>query len=448
MTQKALDLRRSVQIVRRHKILVAVAVALGALAGGAYAMLNPPMLTSTALIALTPPASQSNAQQQPASTASGTDPYTATQEVVAASDPVLLAALRSISPAQSLDQLRRNVEVGSPATDIISVSAKGKNAAGAEATANTVAASYVAYVSSSNSPVGRVSARQLAQAITASGPSPIKRAIILALEGALAGALIAFIVMLVVGRHDRRLRERDEIARSVGIPVLASFPVAHPTDAMGWTKLLEDYKPAAVDALRLRQALHQLGTASVNGSDTERDRSSVAILSLSSDTGAFALGPQLAVFAASQGIRTTLVIGAQQDADAMAALRTAFAVPPPASSKRSSLLRVIVTDSGADLQPETTFTVVAAVLDGESPQMPETMRTTATVLGVSASAATAEQLARVAMAAALDRRDVMGILVADPEPTDRTTGVIQQLPPSASLRLTARLKGMTTEIRR
>ena len=109
MSQKALDLRRSVQIVRRHKILVAVAVALGVLAGGAYAMLNPPMLTSTALIALTPNRLAEHAQRQPASTASGTDPYTATQEVVAASDPVLLAALRSIRPAQSLDQLRRNV---------------------------------------------------------------------------------------------------------------------------------------------------------------------------------------------------------------------------------------------------------------------------------------------------------------------------------------------------
>ena len=60
MSQQALDLRRSVQIVRRHKILVAIVVALGVLAGGAYAVLNPPMLTSTALVALTPPASQSH----------------------------------------------------------------------------------------------------------------------------------------------------------------------------------------------------------------------------------------------------------------------------------------------------------------------------------------------------------------------------------------------------
>ena len=42
--------------------------------------------------------------------------------------------------------------------------------------------------------------------------------------------------------------------------------------------------------------------------------SSVAVLSLSSDPGAFALGPQLAVFAASLGIPTALVIGPQQDA--------------------------------------------------------------------------------------------------------------------------------------
>ena len=48
------------------------------------------------------------------------------------------------------------------------------------------------------------------------------------------------------------------------------------------------------------------------------------------------------------------------------------------------------------------------------------MRTTATVLGVSAGAATAEQLARVAVVAAADGREITGILVADPDrPTVR-----------------------------
>ena len=52
MSQQALDLRRSIQIVRRHKLLVGIMVALGLLAGGAYAVLHPPMVTSTALVLL------------------------------------------------------------------------------------------------------------------------------------------------------------------------------------------------------------------------------------------------------------------------------------------------------------------------------------------------------------------------------------------------------------
>jgi capsular polysaccharide biosynthesis protein len=444
MSQKALDLNRSALIVRQHKILLGIVVALGIVVGGAYAVLNPPILTSTALIALP----QSPLSSQPAATAGGTDPYTATQEVIAGSYPVLLAALPHVSPVMSLDQLRLDVQVGSLAPDIISVSAKGKTAADAEATANAVAHSYISYVNSPKSPVGRVSAQSLEPATTVSGPRRIERTIIFALIGALGGVLIGAIVVLAVGRNDRRLRERDEIARSIGAPVLASFPVAHPVDATGWTRLLENYQPAAVHAVRLRQALQQLGAAPANGKGGWRGSSSFTILSVSSDPGAFALGPQLAAFAASQGIPTTLVFGPQQDENATATLRTACAVPPQASSNRPGCLRVVVTDSGLGMPLDATLTVVVAVVDGKSPQVPETVRTATTVLGVSAGAATAEQLARVTMSAALDGRDIAGILVADPEPTDRTTGRVPQLPRSPNRRLPTRLKGMTTEIKR
>ena len=84
MSQQALDLRRSMQIVRRHKVLVGIVVALGILGGAAYAVLKPPMLTSTALIAL-----PTSVSVQPATTTGGTDPFTATQEVVAGSYQVL-----------------------------------------------------------------------------------------------------------------------------------------------------------------------------------------------------------------------------------------------------------------------------------------------------------------------------------------------------------------------
>ena len=184
MSQQALDLRRSTQIVRRHKVLVGIVVALGILGGAAYAVLKPPMFTSTALIAL-----PTSVSVQPAVTTGGTDPLTATQEVVAGSYQVLVGALPNVRPAMSLNELRQNVQVGSPSSDIISVTAKGKNAADAEATANAVANSYIRYVSSSHSAVGRVQAQLLASASSGTGPASTERTIVYALLGGLAGAL-------------------------------------------------------------------------------------------------------------------------------------------------------------------------------------------------------------------------------------------------------------------
>jgi len=73
------------------------------------------------------------------------------------------------------------------------------------------------------------------------------------------------------------------------------------------------------------------------------------------------------------------------------------------------------------------------------------VRTTAAVLGVSAGRATAEQLARAAVAAGADGREVAGILVADPEPTDKTTGRVPQLIRPSRRRQPSRLKGVVTE---
>ena len=457
MSQQALDLRRSMQIVRRYKVLVGVVVVLGILAGGAYAVLKPPMLTSTALVAL-----PTTANQQPATITGTTDPFTATQEVVADSYQVLAGALHDVRPAMSLNELRTNVQVGSPSPDIISVTAGGKKAADAEANANAVANSYIRYVGSSRSAVGRVQAHLLAMADSATGPAPIERIVVFALLGGLASVLIGVIVALAIGRNDRRLRQRDDIAKSIGIPVLASIPVAHPSSAAGWAKLLKDYKPAAVHSWQLRTALHQLGMARPgsgrsasdgNGSSSvttaTSDHTSLLVLSLSSDSGALALGPQLAVFAASQGTPTSLVIGPQQDAAATATLRTACAAPLSEELIHHGTLRIITYDEGGtDMQPDTALVIVVAVVDSRAPAMPDTMRTNATVLGVSAGAATAEQLARAAVVASVDGREIAGILVADPEPSDETTGRIPHPAGPARSRLPSRLRGVVTEIRR
>ena len=121
----------------------------------------------------------------------------------------------------------------------------------------------------------------LQPAARGTGSGPIKQIVmyaIYALLGAIVGAAIGAIIALAVDRSDRRLRARDEIANSIGVPVLASFPVGHPSDPRGWTRLLEDYKPGAMHALQLRKALQQLEMAAeVNFGRGERQ----AVMSLS-----------------------------------------------------------------------------------------------------------------------------------------------------------------------
>jgi len=463
MSEQALDLRRSGQILRRHKILVAIVVILGALAGGVYARANPPLLTSTALVIL-PQSSQ--AQQGAAVIIDGAaDPYTLTQQVIMTSNGVLRGAAPQVRPAMSLNKLRRDISVGILTPYVISVSAKGKVAADAEATANAVARSYLSYVDSASSPIGRVPA-QLLEPATSATRARLVPLLVDVLAGAVAGLLIGVIIVLAIGRNDRRLRERDQIADSIGVPVLASVSVAQPSNAAAWMKLLADYAPGAVDAWQLRKALHQLGLMGMSSADPRDGGFSLAVLSLSTDRKALALGPQLAALAASVGIPTALVIGPAQDANTAATLRAACAGASGASGasgaagtagaagagsgppNRSRQLRVAVRDDPhVGELPGAALTVVVAVVDGKAPRVADTMRTTATMLGVSASAVTAEQLARVAVSAAVDGREIAGILVADPDPADRTTGRVPQVARPGLRRMPARMTGTMTEIR-
>jgi capsular polysaccharide biosynthesis protein len=446
MSEQALDLRRSAQIVRRHKIVVCIFAAVGLLAGVAWTLHRPPMLSSEALVNVVLPASEQAAAPAQAGVAS-TNPALATQMVIANSTPVLESALRTIHPSMSLETLQNRVQVTNLAsTNILTVRAEGNTAAQAEDTANAVANSYIA--TTRNNTGGQVQARILESANSASGPSLFSRLPIIGLLGALLGALVGAIVLLALNRRDRRLRKRDEIADSIGVPVLASIRVVHPSGAGGWTKLLADYEPGAVDAWRLRKALQFLGLADVNPNGSQPGGSSLEVISFGFDSRALALGPQLAVFAASRGIPTALVVGPQQDVKAAATLRAACAAPPP-PTRQSGQLQVIVRDhDGGTRPPDAVLTVLVAVVDAQNPQVADTTRTTATVLAVSAGAVTAEQIARAAASAAAAGRDITGILVADPDPDDHTTGRLPQLARSAHRRGPTRLTGTTAETRR
>lgn len=428
MSRQALDLRRSVQILWQHKVLTSVVTALGLLAGIVYTVLSPPVYLSSALVVLSPLADMNS------------------QAVVVTSAPVLSLALPKAGPGMSINALHSRIQATHAATALMSVSAYGTTPAQAVDMANAVASSYVAYVSSASNLAGPQQAQVFQTATTATGTPLAVRLFYAAGAGALSGALVGAVIALAIGRNDGRLRERDELADSIGVPVLASVRVGHPAKAAGWTKLLRDYEPGEADAWRLRALLRRLGVGSLDRpSFTAAGGFSLAVLSVSGDRRALALGPQLAAFAASLGIPTALVIGPEQHATTMAALRTACAaVPEP---RGPGDLYVTVSDEDGTGKPTgNVLTVAVSVVDGQVPSVASTMRATATVLGVASGAVTAQQLARVAASAAGDGRDIAGIVVANPDPADQTTGRLPQLARTGLQRMPRRITGAVTEI--
>jgi hypothetical protein len=112
----------------------------------------------------------------------------------------------------------------------------------------------------------------------------------------------------------------------------------------------------------------------------------------------------------------------------MATLQTVCAAPWTTIANRPLELHVVDFDAIDNRRrPSAALTVVVVLIDDDASKFPNTMRTTMTLLGVSAGVTTASQLAGVAVTAAADDRDIAGIIVADPEPTDGTTGRAPQL---------------------
>ncbi|HEX2745757.1 MAG TPA: hypothetical protein VHN16_15330 [Streptosporangiaceae bacterium] len=439
MSQQNPDLRRSMQIAGRRKRLIFGVAALGLILGAGYAYLNPPLLSSTALVVFTDESSQSSA-----AAASGVDPGLATQQVVAASDPVLVGALPHISPPVSLQTLESRITVISVnSSSVLSFTATGSTAGQAEATANAVGNSYIAYVGAASETAVHAVAKVLEPANAATGTKRPEQLGVYAVLGALVGALVGFVISLFVGRSDRRLAVRDAIANSIGAPVLLSLPVERPSDPAAWARLLDQYDPDPVHAYGLTKLLQELGVGG-NGvpGGSRPDGPSVTVLSLSTDPVAVALGPLLAAFASAQGIPTALVVGPQQDTNVTATLRTACAAQSAAGRGRP--LRLLVSDDGRLGEIPAAFVVVVTVVDGQDPRIPDTDRTSATLLGVSAGKATGEQLAQAATAASVDGREIYGILVANPDPDDQTSGRIPRLTRPGRV-LPTRVNGLSAE---
>jgi capsular polysaccharide biosynthesis protein len=247
---------------------------------------------------------------------------------------------------------------------------------------------------------------------------------IFALVGAAAGLLLVGFVLVLRGRREAALRSRDQVADAVGIPVVASIQSGTPRSVAGWTDLLRDYTPHNVEMWTLRQLVRLVtpghpGSLAGEPKDPKdaQEAPAVIVVTLSGDGRALAVGPQLASFAASTGLTTTLVTA--QSHESANALWAACSGLAPEAHPRPGLS----VDSRQRVEHADDLVVHVAVVDRQRPELRvRAAEHAVTLLAVSAGVATADDLARVALAADDAQHPIARIVVVDPDPLDRTTG--------------------------
>lgn len=419
MNRQPMNFRRATRIVKRRKRTVGGLAILGVLGGIGFTLLHPGDVSSSALVVLNqavPTATDGT------SSTNGLDISIQTDILIAESQSVLSTAVFKLGSAVSLEDLQGAVNVTQAAPSALSISTSAGTAEEAEKEANAVAESFVSYIGSNDSPIGPVQAQVLTPATSASGRSLVSGLLLYGFLGAVIGFIVGFVIALRLARDDRRLLDRDQIANSIGVPVIAAFPARAPRDVGGWLDLLETYQPDPVHAWRLRATLDRLGLMSAD--EKARGGSSLTVLSLSSDVNALALGPQIASFAASLGIPTAFAVNAPEAAESSVALRAAVATPREPMRNGNLLLTAGDGVPHRDAELRVGLTVVAAVVGSGIEQPPEMARTTAAILSVGAGAASGEQLAVAAATAADAGTVIAGIVVVNPDPDDQTTGLV------------------------
>jgi capsular polysaccharide biosynthesis protein len=414
VTEQPLDIRTTIRGLWRRRLLLGAIAAAGVAGGIAYGMMRPPRPHAVTLVLLPP---------SPVGSTGLPERDMKTQIVLAASDPVLAPAARAVSPPVAVTDLRREVSAKALSQQVLQVGVAAPRSSVAVTLANAVATSYVHYVTKILPPGAAGGPIEVLQPATSALP-PSKLHIPIDAGMGLGAALLAGLVLaLVLAGRDRRLRSRDEILRATGVPVLASLEVKPCRTVSQWRRLLDGSVPTPVVTWNVRRVLHRLAPA-----DVEATRE-IRVMAFRDDKAAVAAGAELAVVAATLGVTTALVPG---DDDVMVPLRAACAARGP--SGRLAELHVLTSPSvlpresglssdreepepGSD-RPELVISLV--VVDRSRPEVRPFGAVN--VVTVSAGFATADDLARLALAAADAGQALDGIVVVNPEPDDGTTG--------------------------
>jgi hypothetical protein len=236
---------------------------------------------------------------------------------------------------------------------------------------------------------------------------PIEAGIIGIVIGLLGST--AFVLMRL--QSGTRLRLRDEIARVAGAPVIASLESPRCLTLFEWRAFLEE-RPRATDEWALRHLLRTIP----NGGGAGRPQA-IRVISFADDSPAMTTGPRLALQAAGSGTPTALLpedpIG--PGGTSMAPLRAVFTGVEPVG-------RGLPISMGLGDTNEGPFTLIVSVVifDGTSASL--TSSDAINLLSISPNFVTADELARLALAAADSGFALDGVVVVNPDPTDNTTG--------------------------
>jgi Chain length determinant protein len=255
-------------------------------------------------------------------------------------------------------------------------------------------------------------------ATEATGPSAIVRLLVWAPLGAVVCTILAAAVLLALARRDPRVRLRDEIADAVGSPVLAAVQSRPQRSVAGWSTLLESYQATPIESWAFRRLLRDLVPADRKGESRAAGKvdhpQSLTVVSLSGDGRGVAIGPQLAAFTSSLGVATRLVTGVGHETAA-----TLFAA---CATEREVVARPGLHIGDPPDGEAIDLTIILVVVDRGEPNIDDTSASAATILSVASGTATEEELARVAVAVDNTGRRIDGIVVADPDQSDGTSG--------------------------
>jgi capsular polysaccharide biosynthesis protein len=506
MSDQITDLRSTVATLRRHSGVLAATAVVGLAVGATYAIVQPPELTSTTLVLLpTPTLDQGgdtdvNTQVRIALSATILEsageavqpalPARTVEKMVDVSAPTnqlleIDASSTRASVAQTLSQAVADSyvtyvnETARTATsaaladldaraeslqaqiiqlqDEITATTKRQQAVDPDSASGRREAQLLAGLRTeqanlslrldevkddiaTSSPLGSSASAGpsvIQPATTATGFSTPQRLLIWIPLGALLCTILAIVILLATARRDRRVRLRDEIADALGSPVLAGVRSRPQRSVAGWSTLLGTYEATPVETWAFRQVLRGLVPADRKGelrAGKVDHPQSLTVVSLSGDGRGVAIGPQLAAFASSLGIATRLVtaVGHDMAPTLWAACAADRAVPP-----RPGLFVGNVPD-GETID----LTIALVVVDRRQPDLGDAPTTAATMLSVAAATATEQELARVAVAVDDSGRRIDGVVVADPDQTDWTSGRHTMDERSRRIALPMRLTGI------